>query len=110
MDLKTLKLQIKQECKDIPVKNDKTAIVMSNKILDVFESHYAKLLRENNTDYKLQEHNPDYESLKDFIMFFINGKFQKQLKFNIWVAMAFYKQSEVTRLVINTMREKYKIK
>jgi hypothetical protein len=96
MNLKEKREELKSDYKNLEDK--KEVQIISNKILDVFELEYANLLRSES---------PDYSELKEFIMFFIHGKFQKQLKFDLWTAMAFYKSTEVTREVINVMRKKY---
>jgi hypothetical protein len=55
----------------------------------------------------LRSPNKDYTELREFIMFFIKGKFKKQIKFNIWVSMAFLSKSELTAEVIDYCRTKY---
>jgi uncharacterized protein YehS (DUF1456 family) len=92
------KLEIFKEYKDSEIKDNDLIEIITNKILDIFEVEYAKLI--------VQE-NPNYTELDKFIMFFINGKLKKQIKYNLWTAMAFYKQSDLTRKVMAIMREKY---
>lgn len=94
-------LEIKQDYKNLTNNNSEQINIISNKILDVFEYEYATLLKSEN---------PNYSELKEFIMCFIYGRFKKQLKFNLWTAMAFYTQTELTNHVKNVMRYKYPTK
>jgi len=89
---------IVQEYKSIEEKNCDNLCDIADKILDVFECEYSILMSKGS---------PDYTELKEFIMFFVNGNFRKEVKLNIWAAMGFYKQSVLTHFVIDEMRKKF---
>ncbi len=98
INLNKLKSEIVSEYNQMISDGSKKNNYISNKILNIFELEYARILRSPNKDYT---------ELREFIMFFIKGKFKKQIKFNIWTSMAFLSKSELTAEVIDYCGTKY---
>lgn len=96
--LKEKQFEIKSDYKTINKKSDSEVNRITNSILDVFDVEYAKLIKSNN---------PDFSELEEFMLFFVNGKFVKEIKFNILVYMGFMYQTELTKKIKNIIKEKY---
>ena len=76
--------------------------IVSNDILDFFDSEYANILRnKNNTS------NDNIRDLHSFISLFLNRNFDKQIHFNILANMAFIKDSVLTSEIKKVIRNLY---
>jgi hypothetical protein len=94
--LNTKRLEIFSEYKNTKVKDDEFLNKISNQILDVFDKEYYSLLKQPT---------PDYTTLRNFIMYFVNGKFKKQIKMNIYVSMVLFRvETEFSNEIFTCLR------
>ena len=90
------RLEITKEYRKAKVKDDDLIKSISNQILDVFDVEYWSLL---------QQPNRDYVELRNYIMYFMDGDFKKQIKMNIYISMFLFRvESEFTKELIGLMR------
>ena len=90
------RLEITKEYRKVKVKDDEFIKSISNQILDVFDVEYWSLL---------QQPNRDYVELRNYIMYFMDGDFKKQIKMNIYISMFLFRvESEFTKELIGLMR------
>lgn len=97
--LNTKRLDISREYRNTKTKDDELVKKTSKQILDVFNKQYYTLL---------QQPNPDYTDLRNFLMYFMDGNFKKQIKMNIYVSMIFFRvESEFTNELFNVLRPRF---
>jgi hypothetical protein len=97
LDIK--RLEITKEYRNTKVKDDELIKSISNQILDVFDREYYCLLRQSNGDYV---------ELRNFLMYFMDGNFKKQIKMNLYVSMFLFRvESEFTKELISIMRPRF---
>ena len=90
------RLEITKEYRKAKVKDDDLIKSISNQILDVFDVEYWSLLHQPNRDYV---------ELRNYIMYFMDGDFKKQIKMNIYISMFLFRvESEFTKELIGLMR------
>ena len=93
------RLEITKEYRKVKVKDDEFIKSISNQILDVFDVEYWSLL---------QQPNRDYVELRNYIMYFMDGDFKKQIKMNIYISMFLFRvESEFTKELIGLMRPRF---
>jgi hypothetical protein len=93
------RLEISKEYRTTKIKDDELIKKTSNQILDVFDEEYYTLI--NNP-------SADYTDLRNFIMYFINGNFKKQIKMNIYVSMVLFRvESEFSNEIFNILRPRF---
>jgi len=94
--LNTKRLEISREYRNAKTKDDEFLNKISNQILDVFDKEYYSLLKQPT---------PDYTALRNFIMHFVNGKFKKQIKMNIYVSMVLFRvETEFSNEIFTYLR------
>lgn len=97
--LNTKRLEISKEYRNTKIKDDELVKKTSNQILDVFDKEYYKLLRQPNSDYT---------DLRNFLMYFMDGNFKKQIKMNLYVSMILFRvESEFTNEIVNGLRPRF---
>jgi hypothetical protein len=93
------RLEISKEYRTTKIKDDELIKKTSKQILDVFDEEYYTLI--NNP-------SADYTDLRNFIMYFINGNFKKQIKMNIYVSMVLFRvESEFSNEIFNILRPRF---
>ena len=94
------RLEITKEYRKVKVKDDEFIKSISNQILDVFDVEYWSLLQQPN--------DGDYVELRNYIMYFMDGDFKKQIKMNIYISMFLFRvESEFTKELIGLMRPRF---
>jgi hypothetical protein len=97
LDIK--RLEISKEYRNTKVKDDEVIKKTSSQILDVFDKEYYSLLRQSN---------PDFTDLRNFLMYFMDGNFRKQIKMNLYVSMILFRvESEFSNEIFNTLRPRF---
>jgi hypothetical protein len=93
------RLEISKEYRNTKTKDDELIKKTSRQILDVFDKEYYSLL---------QQSNPDYTDLRNFLMYFMDGNFKKQIKMNLYVSMVLFRvESELTNEIIDKLRPRF---
>ena len=93
------RLEISKEYRNTKTKDDELIKKTSRQILDVFDKEYYSLL---------QQPNPDYTDLRNFLMYFMDGNFKKQIKMNLYVSMVLFRvESELTNEIIDKLRPRF---
>jgi hypothetical protein len=97
--LNTKRLDISREYRNTKTKDDDLVKKISSQILDVFDKEYYALL---------QKPNSDYTNLRNFLMYFMDGNFKKQIKMNLYVSMILFRvESEFTNEIVNVLRPRF---
>jgi hypothetical protein len=93
------RLEISREYRNAKTKDDEIINKISNQILDVFDKEYYSLLHQPN---------PDYTDLRNFLMYFMDGNFKKQIKMNLYVSMIMFRvESEFTKEIVYILRPRF---